>query len=590
MSIIQVEKALHDFSVKKMGSAIVLKGEWGTGKTFLWNSVIEKYRADFARANYSYVSLFGINSLADLKRSIFENTVPSKKAGDVTSKDSVVENLKKLDFSDGVGWLRRNFGHGREAKIPFVGSFGGVIDSIQYSLVTETIVCIDDFERRGNSLAARDVLGLVSNLIEKKNCSAILILNEGSLKPDDELFTYSEKVFDYEVVFSPSVQESVSLVFNSSDETRKIVSGNVAKLKINNVRLLKKVDYFAGLLHDRLNGCQEQIKQQAYKILPLAILSIYGGKSAVVDIDFVLNYEGNLSGYRLPGDEPTPEELAAQAVIDSKIEYLESYGFGACDEFDVAIIDLVKKGYADDESLQNLVQTLESKIKHEEDIALLQKAWNVFHASFLNNDDEVFAAFDLAMDVALVKFTINDLDAIASIYYDVGRIVKINEAIDTYFSEVIIPSDIREKSDIFRWPSNVYIQQKLEEYFDGLVIEKSLSELMNYAYNVSEFDSADVRNSVAKKTEAEYLEYFSNLNDYNFTNYVRMCLKCGQVSSPDKDIQDGYQNVFVKTYHCLMKMSEGSLLNKARMSKFQGYETLYAQAVQKLASQQGQPE
>jgi hypothetical protein len=32
------------------------------------------------------------------------------------------------------------------------------------------------------------------------------------------------------------------------------------------------------------------------------------------------------------------------------------------------------------------------------------------------------------------------------------------------------------------------------------------------------------------------------------------------------------------------------LLNKARMSKFQGYETLYAQAVQKLASQQGQPE
>ncbi len=248
-------------------------------------------------------------------------------------------------------------------------------------------------------------------MIEKKNCSVILILNEGSLKPDDEFFTYSEKVFDYEVVFSPSVQESVSLVFNPSDETRKIVFGNVAKLKINNVRLLKKVDYFAGLLHDRLNGCQEQIKQQAYKILPLAILSIYGGKSAVVDIDFVLNYEGNLSGYRLPGDEPTPEELAAQAVIDSKIEYLESYGFGACDEFDVAIIDLVKKGYADDESLQNLVQTLESKIKHEEDIALLQKAWNVFHASFLNNDDEVFAAFDLAMDVALVKFTINDLDS-----------------------------------------------------------------------------------------------------------------------------------------------------------------------------------
>lgn len=211
MSVIQVEKALHDFAVKRMGSAIVLKGEWGTGKTYLWNSVIEKHRLNFARVNYSYVSLFGINSLADLKRSIFDNSVPSKSAGVVTTKNSVVENIKKLDFSDGVVGLRKIFGYGREAKIPYVGSFGGVIDSIQYSLVTETIICIDDFERRGNSLSARDVLGLVSNLIEKKNCSVILILNEGSLKPDDEFFTYSEKVFDYEIIFSPSVQESLPL-------------------------------------------------------------------------------------------------------------------------------------------------------------------------------------------------------------------------------------------------------------------------------------------------------------------------------------------------------------------------------------------
>lgn len=108
MSVIQVEKALHDFAVKQMGSAIVLKGEWGTGKTHLWNSIIANHKSRFARANYSYVSLFGINSLADLKRSIFENTVPSRKAGDVTTKDSVIDNLKKLDFSDGVGGAEKN--------------------------------------------------------------------------------------------------------------------------------------------------------------------------------------------------------------------------------------------------------------------------------------------------------------------------------------------------------------------------------------------------------------------------------------------------------------------------------------------------
>lgn len=590
MSVIQVEKALHDFAVNRMGSAIVLKGEWGTGKTYLWNSVIAKNRSDFARVNYSYVSLFGINSLADLKRSVFENTVPSKSAGDVTTKNSVVENIKKLDFSDGVVGLRKIFGYGREAKIPFVGSFGGVIDSIQYSLVTETIICIDDFERRGNSLSARDVLGLVSNLIEKKNCSVILILNEGSLKPDDEFFTYSEKVFDYEIVFSPSVQESASLVFSPSGEARKIVSENAIKLKINNVRLLKKIDYFAGLLHERLNGCNELVQRQAYRTLPLAVLSIYGGNSAGVDIDFLLTYQGSLSGYRMPDDDRSPEEIKLFAEIDLKIEYLHDYGFSSTDEFDVAIINLVRKGYADDQSMRDLVVALEVKIKHDEDIALLQKAWNVFHASFSKNDDEVFAAFDLAIDVSLVNFSISDLDSVASIYYDVGRIDKINRDIDKYFIEVVAPSDIREKSDVFRWPANPYIQQKLEEFFDGLVIEKSLPDLINYAYNVSGFENTDVRNSVAKKTEAEFLEYFSSLDDYNFTSLVRMCLKCGQVSSPDNDIQDGYHDIFFKMYRCLMKMCEGSPLNKARMSKFQGYEKLYAQIEKEILSRPGKVE
>ncbi|WP_439863043.1 P-loop NTPase fold protein [Pseudomonas antarctica] len=590
MSVIQVEKALRDFAVKQMGSAIVLKGEWGTGKTYLWNSVIAKHRSDFARVNYSYVSLFGLNSLADLKRSIFECSVPCKNAGDVTTKDSVIANLKKLDFSDGVGWLKRNFGHGREAKIPFVGSLGGVIDSIQYSLVTETLVCIDDFERRGNSLAARDVLGLVSNLIEKKNCSVILILNEGSLERDDEFFTYSEKVFDYEVVFSPSVQESASLVFNQPGEARRFVRENAIKLKINNVRLLKKIDYFAGLLHERLDGCNERVQQQAYRTLPLAVLSIYGGNSAGVDIDFLLSYEGSLSGYRLPDDDRSQEEIKSLAELDLKIEYLQAYGFDATDEFDVAIINLVRKGYADDESLRNLVIALEAKIKHEEDVSLLQKAWNVFHASFFKNDDEVFAAFDVAIDVALVKFSINDLDSVSSIYYDLGRVEKINGDIDKYFVEVVSSSDLREKSDVFRWPSNAYIQQRLEEYFDGLVIEKSLPDLMEYAYNVSGFENTDVRNSVARKPEEEFLAYFSNLNDYNFTNLVRMCLKCGQVSSPDKDIQGGYHDIFYKTYRCLMKMCEGSFLNKARMSKFQGYEKLYAQIEKEILSRRGKVE
>jgi hypothetical protein len=37
MSVIQVRNALQHFAKNKASRAIVLKGEWGTVKTFVWN-------------------------------------------------------------------------------------------------------------------------------------------------------------------------------------------------------------------------------------------------------------------------------------------------------------------------------------------------------------------------------------------------------------------------------------------------------------------------------------------------------------------------------------------------------------------------
>lgn len=129
MSIAQVEAALKRFAVHNDGSAIVLKGEWGTGKTYLWNKVIQNHRISFFRKTYSYVSLFGLNSLPDLKRSIFENSVSIERAVGSTTEESggVTAGLRKVSSLL------------KEAKIPYVGNVGGVVDSIQYSLVKKLL-------------------------------------------------------------------------------------------------------------------------------------------------------------------------------------------------------------------------------------------------------------------------------------------------------------------------------------------------------------------------------------------------------------------------------------------------------------------
>ncbi|MFU6490337.1 hypothetical protein ACM8AO_15275 [Pseudomonas aeruginosa] len=337
-----------------------------------------------------------------------------------------------------------------------------------------------------------------------------------------------------------------------------------------------------------MHGCNAQVVEQALHLLPLSILAKYGGDASKVDIDFILNYEGSYVGSALPGAELDEAEIEIIKSIEAKSQYLEEYGFTRCDEFDVAIIDLVKKGYADEESLADVIQALEAKIKHDSEIALLQDAWNMFHGSFLKNDEEVFAAFDLAIEKSLVNFSINDLDSVACVYGEADKASNINPVIDRYFDSVMVSSNIREKSDLFRWPEHPYVQQKLDEYFDGLVVEQSLSELIEYAFSVSGFNNTNVRNSVAHKSDDEFYEYFSTLDDENLTRYVRMCLKCGQVGSPEQRIQNSYSEIFVKTFRCLTRLSEVSLLNKARMRKFKGYEKLYAQALEELRTQQDQ--
>ncbi|MGU1477466.1 hypothetical protein ACSEQ7_07675 [Pseudomonas aeruginosa] len=583
MSVKKVKSALVDFVKGEKDRAIVLKGDWGTGKTHLWKQVVLESRDSFHKRNYSYVSLFGLNSLKDLKKSIYENKVYRERAHIASDESSFEENLKDISGRF-AGWMRKGSSLFNDVSAMGVKGIGPIVESLQFLRVTDTLVCLDDFERKGSGLHDREVLGLISLLIESKNCRVVMLLNDGTLKSGDDFFSYHEKVFDYEVTFNPSVGEAVDLVFDFDDELHEVIAKNSAKLKINNIRLLKKIDYFVGLLKPTLKGINAQVVEQALHVLPLAILAKYGGGSAKVDIDFILAYEGGYFGASMPGGEVDESEVEKRKSIEEKNKYLEEYGFTRCDEFDVAVIDLVAKGYVDEDSLRGVISALEAKIKHDSEIALLKKAWDVFHSSFFDNEVEVFAAFELAIEKALLKFSVNDLDSVVSVYFDAGRHDRLKEIVDKYFEAVSFSDDVREKSDIFRWPENVYIQKKLDEYFDGLVVERNLAELIEHAYHVTSFNSADIRNSVAKKTEAEFYDYFSNLDDYNLTHYVRMCLKCGQVSSPDDVIQDSFNAIFVKTYRCLMKLSELSLLNKARMSKFKGYEKLYSQIEAEMSS------
>ena len=75
---------------------ICITGRWGVGKTFAWKKLLQQ-AADTAQIklnSYSYVSLFGVNSLDQAKLSVFKNQRQVSAPNDLPTTEWLAEKVK----------------------------------------------------------------------------------------------------------------------------------------------------------------------------------------------------------------------------------------------------------------------------------------------------------------------------------------------------------------------------------------------------------------------------------------------------------------------------------------------------------------
>ena len=96
------------------------------------------------------------------------------------------------------------------------GSIGSIFKDMAALAIKDLTVCFDDFERKSDKISTRDILGLVSNLKEHRNCKVALIINHDALE-DEDLKAYQkfvEKVVDIEIEFKPTAAECAALAYD----------------------------------------------------------------------------------------------------------------------------------------------------------------------------------------------------------------------------------------------------------------------------------------------------------------------------------------------------------------------------------------
>jgi hypothetical protein len=229
------------------------------------------------RPTRGYVSLFGINSVDELRQTIFEDRKSSKNIELSPTIENLQEKLKQ--YYDTA--LQKISKSSKYTKIPFVenylNNFSGGFRHIMSLTVRGAIVCVDDFERKGKGLRTADVLGVISQLKETKECKIVVIFNDDALpdeeKPDFE--KYFEKVVDAKIEFAPTAQESVEIALRTSDDLHGWLRAACIELNISNIRIIKKIERLAIQLDDLLGKIDEDVKKNVVRSVCIFAWSSY---------------------------------------------------------------------------------------------------------------------------------------------------------------------------------------------------------------------------------------------------------------------------------------------------------------------------
>ena len=154
MSLKVVKTEIERFLRTPEPEVLVVRGDWGTGKTFTWKRLLSEFQKDdLPTKRYSYVSLFGVNTLEDFRFLLFQQCIANSTIGTEPSMQSFKENAGA--FAESYGRKASRFLN----RIPIISDFMGEVRSLAYLSISEALICIDDLERKGKDLDAREILG-----------------------------------------------------------------------------------------------------------------------------------------------------------------------------------------------------------------------------------------------------------------------------------------------------------------------------------------------------------------------------------------------------------------------------------------------
>lgn len=416
-----VEDAIDVFLKNEEPEVLCIRGKWGTGKTYTWAEGIKRTRRQkglpFTR--YAYCSLFGVNSLNDLKTAIVERTIDLSKKEQTElypTTESLQDVLKGAEALVRKGSWLVNIA----ATLFGYGAAGAVATRFMFWTIRNQIVCFDDLERKGPGLHLGDVLGLASHLKEECKCKVVMILNDEELDDDKGVFKkYLEKVVDLAAVFKPTPEECAEIAVKDGGAIGSQVAKCTAALGITNIRVIRRVEKLAQEIKPTVQSVEPRLMDQMVKTL--AVLAWIELMPDAPTIEFVKDPYGTRGR---PTDAPIDEAKAR--IWQEALHKLDLDNLG---DMDATLVQGIRDGYFNTDLVAGLADILAKQMEKRDLEEALSNAWAVYRSSLKVQPSEVADALIKAVKVGPEHVTPSELDKVVGTMKSLGFVDEASELI-----------------------------------------------------------------------------------------------------------------------------------------------------------------
>jgi hypothetical protein len=403
-----VQARLDKLLAAETAKIAMLTGDWGSGKTYQWKQALERAAKKGSRPRYAYVSLFGLTSLAEVRKRITEEVISAVRlpgrgvtVGEAVEGDAI--GLKPMQIIKIL------------PVIPYLGKLESLAQELSFATVRNAVICFDDLERAPASLRIADVFGLASFLKEERNCRVLLISNQKKLSGDakDEFATYLEKVVEETVNFAPTPEEACAIALGAEPaEAGKILAERLIHLGVSNIRVISRLGSLAEDLATIVNDLHPNVLADVINTLALFGVAHFIPKNDFPSTEYLLGY-GSDDWDKYFNKEKRKEEQTEQEKRESDWDKLiAEYGYSTTSPLDKEVYVGITSGFFQDKAVRSLSEDLSRRIeagsrKEAFDKAIHRFWWGVGDSS---------AAFEQLLDTTQAALGLVSSSEIHAVY------------------------------------------------------------------------------------------------------------------------------------------------------------------------------